>query len=813
MKYLPNLILLVCCLSAVSACQTSLDTVSDTAAPHTETARVLNEKRLVLPNGWALSPAGTSVKLGDFPLNMAVSANQQYLAVTNNGQSTQSVMLMDAREGKVLDEAVIAKAWLGIHFGPNDQSLYVSAGNDNAVKIYNIQNNKLSLNDSIVFGKPWPNKISVAGIDLNFEQQELYAVTKEDSALYIANLQTRQTTGRYALPSEAYTCLYDSARQRVYVSLWGNKKVAVFDLKTRRFAQEIPVESHPNDMVMTRSGRYLFVANANANSVSVIDLNTSKVIETISAALYADSPTGSTTNSLALSADEHTLYIANADNNCLAVFDVSEPGESKSLGFIPTEWYPTTVRVVYDQVMVANGKGGSSQANPNGPNPYERREEDTQYIARLFKGTLSLIDEPDAATLAAYTEAVYKNTPYDKATENTSEGETGNPIPTKVGDPSPIKYVFYIIKENRTYDQVFGDMPQGNGDSSLCLFPEKVTPNHHKLAREFVLLDNFYVNAEVSADGHNWSMAAYATDYVEKTWPTSYGGRGGTYDYEGTREIAYPEKGYIWDYCQRAGVSYRSYGEFAAEGETPLASLEGHIDEDYPGYDLSIKDVYRFEKWKKDFDSLLAINAVPRFQTMRFGNDHTAGARLGTPTPAAYLADNDLALGRMIEHLSKSKIWKESVVFALEDDAQNGPDHVDAHRSLLLIAGGHVKRKAVVHTMYSTASVLRTIELILGLPPMSQYDAAANSLWECFMPQADTTAYTALPNNIDLNERNTKDNKLSRRSAELNLTVEDAIPDTEFSEIIWKTVRGEDSPMPPPRKSAFVFVADTEEEE
>ncbi len=289
---------------------------------------------------------------------------------------------------------------------------------------------------------------------------------------------------------------------------------------------------NPNEICLTKNGQYLFVSNANDNSVSVIDTREGKTVETLNAALYPDAPSGSTSNAVALSADEKTLYIANADNNCLAVFDVASPGFSHSEGFIPVGWYPTNIKVIGKKIFVSNGKGFTSMANPYGPNPYRPRQQvnyqkgdtarpkEVQYIGGLFKGTMSVIDAPDKNTMAIWSKAVYENTPYTKVRETVSVGEAGNPIPMKVGDPSPIKYVFYIIKENRTYDQVLGDIPEGNGDTSLVLFGENVTPNQHALAREFVLLDNFYVDAEVSADGHNWSLGAYATDYLEKTWPT-----------------------------------------------------------------------------------------------------------------------------------------------------------------------------------------------------------------------------------------------------------------------------------------------------
>jgi hypothetical protein len=507
------------------------------------------------------------------------------------------------------------------------------------------------------------------------------------------------------------------------------------------------------------------------------------------------------------------LYIANADNNCLAVFDVQEPGESKSVGFIPTGWYPTSVKVLNKKIWVTNGKGSRSLPNPKGPNPYITRSDSTQYIAGLFKGTLSIIPEPAQDVLSLYSTAAYQNSPYNKEIEKLADGEAGNPVPRKAGEPSPIKYVFYIIKENRTYDQVLGDMNEGNGDSTLCLFPQRVTPNHHALAREFVLLDNFYVNAEVSADGHNWSMAAYANDFVEKTWPTSYGSRGGTYDFEGSREIAFPKDGFIWDYCQRAGVSYRSYGEFVDDGKSGLKSLAGHFDPDFPSYDLSIPDMIRFERWKHDFDSLVAIDELPRLSTIRLPNDHTSGARVGSPTPRAMVAENDMALGKLIEHLSKSKVWKEAAVFVLEDDAQNGPDHVDAHRSVAFVISPYVKRNQVISSMYSTASMLRTIELILGLPPMSQYDAAATPMWECFTANADVTPYQWKSATYDLKEMNTQHTTIAKRSAEFNLSVMDAAPDLEFNEVIWKTIKGLNSTMPSPVRSAFILHFEEKEEE
>ena len=479
-------------------------------------------------------------------------------------------------------------------------------------------------------------------------------------------------------------------------------------------------------------------------------------------------------------------------------------------------WYPTSVKTIGQKIYVTNGKGFSSFANPLGPDPYKKNAQmgvqkgllkstkDVQYIAGLMKGTMSIINTPSDKQLGLYSKAVYENTPYTKEKEQSSSAEIGSVIPQKVGDPSAIKYVFYIVKENRTYDQVLGDLPMGNGDTSLCLFGEKITPNQHALAKEFVLLDNFYVNGEVSADGHNWSLGGYATDYLEKNWVTSYGGRGGNYDAEGTREIANNKNGFIWDFAKRAGISYRTYGEFADNYKPNIPVLKDHFCPYYTSWDEKVRDTTRVGQWKRDFDSLLAINQVPRLNTLRLINDHTEGMKLGRPSPYAHVADNDLAVGMFVEYLSKSPIWAESVVFILEDDAQNGPDHVDAHRSPAYIAGGFVKRGFVDHTPYTTTSFLKTIEMILGMQPMSQYDAGANTAWRCFEKTANPLGFVAKPLQWDINEKNTRTSAMQRKSELFNFKKEDSINDHEFNEVLWKGLKGADAIVPAPRRAAFL---------
>ena len=785
-----------------------------------QTLQEVERHRVRLPNGWSLTPVGSSLPLGDLPLNIAVSRSGHYAAVTNNGQSIQSIQLFDARADRELDSVVIPKSWGGLVFGADEQSLYASGGNDNWILKYAVAGGRLVALDTFKLGAPWPVKISPAGICVDDRSGMLYIVTKEDNALYVYDMNGHHIVRRLPMSGEGYTCLLSPDRREVYASVWGGDKVMVYNVAMGVFTDSVAVGDNPNDLCLTRNGRLLYVANANDNSVSVIDVRARKVVETLNAALYPNAPSGSTTNGVALSPDEKTLYIANADNNCVAVFDVSKRGASRSRGFIPVGWYATCVRTIGHKLYVANGKGFSSYPNPYGPNPYGRGQTVTlhagdtvrkvQYIGGgLMMGTLSIVQTPTDAQLAVYTQAVYHNTPYKKENELVVAGaEAGNPVPSRVGDPSPIKHVIYIIKENRTYDQVLGDVKEGNGDTSLVLFGSRITPNQHALTHEFVLLDNFYVDGEVSSDGHNWSMGAYATDFLEKNWPTSYGRRGGGEFSSGYRITGNNKDGFIWDDAARSGVTYRTYGEFADNGRPNIPVLKGHYAPGFSSMSMRIYDTLRIRQWAEDFDSLVAAGSLPQLMTVRLSNDHTEGTAAGRPTPFAHVADNDLAVGMLLDHLSRSPVWQQSVVFILEDDAQAGPDHVDAHRSPAYIVGPYVKRHFVDHTMYTTSSVLRTIELILGMPPMTQFDAAAMPMWRCFTPTPDAMAFTCKPAQWDLTELNPARGPLAAMAKGLDFSKEDLVPDALMNAMLWKAAHGEKAEAPGPVRAAFFKVDD-----
>jgi len=770
----------------------------------------LSDGRVRLPNGWYLSPAGVQVEVGELPLNLAVTPDERFIVCTDNGTGVQDLTVVDARTWSVVQKLPVAKAWVGLKLFDNGRKLLVSGGNDNRVDIYAFDSGTLHLADSLIIAPPRPKAVVwVAGLDIDEKEGTVYAAGKESRMLYMLNLTERKLVGSIPLPATPYTCLLSRTHPYLYVSLWGGSGVAFVDRHSGAIERIVKVGDHPCDMIESPDGRRLFVANANNNTVSVLSVGEARVEEDIICSVLPDAKNGSTPNGLALSQDGGTLYIANADNNYIALIDVHTEGAAHSLGFIPTGWFPTCVKVLpgSGRIVVANGKGGSSQANPGGPNPNSPRHS-SEYIGSLFKGSLSRIDVPDEKRLSTYSMQVYANS---RIMHLPSGPASGNPIPDKEGGRTPIEHVFYVIKENRTYDQVLGDMKGGNGDPSLTIFGEEVTPNQHELAREFVLLDNFYADAEVSADGHNWTMGAYATDYVRKTWPTLYGGRGGEYEYEGGYPDAYPSAGYLWDDCKRCGVSYRTYGEFTELPEHPgdstvpmLPSLVGHTAPHFRGWDLTYSDIQRYSDWEKEFSEYERTGDLPRFQTIKLPNDHTEGTHSGRLTPRAFVAQNDQALGMIVDRVSHSPYWRTSAIFVIEDDAQDGADHVDAHRTTALVISPYVRHKAVDSELYSTSSMIRTMELILGMPALSQFDASATPMFNSFQNAPDTTPFVYQKAKIDLEEKNRPGAYGQARSDEMDFSKADAAPEDELNEIVWRSVRGADSPMPAPVRSAFV---------
>lgn len=783
---------------------------------------------ILLPNQWSLAPVGKQIELGDFPVQIALHPSEPWAAVLHAGYGTHEVVVVDLVKRAIVSRVTLPQAFYGLAFDPQGNVLFASGGEHGVVHRFAFRKGYLGDRTEIALaqqGRPFVP----GGMACDPEGRELFVANTYGHSLAAVALDRSDAVRYLELEAESfpYTVLPSPDGKRLYVSLWGRAAVAVIDRANLSLVELWQTDLHPTELALSPDQNRLFAACANSNVVVVLDTTNGKPQETISAALYPRSPPGTTPNSLSLSGDGKVLWIANADNNNLAVFDVSEPGHSRPLGYIPVGWYPTSVRVDprNQYIYVANAKGLSSRANPQGPQPGVRAPQTVeQYIGSLFQGTLAVIVPPSPQDMQRYTELAYRTSPLNaEFTPPAAPTEENHPIPARLGQQSPIKYCVYIIKENRTYDQVFGDMPEGNGDPNLCIFPERVTPNHHALAREFVLLDNFYVESEVSADGHEWSMAAYATDFVEKSWPLVYrpGGKDILkYPAEGTYDIATPAGGYIWDRCLAAGVSFRSYGEFVDNGPTPDApgtaavpGIEGHFDPQFRSFDLDYPDVKRAQRFIEELKRFEAEGELPRLIILRLPNDHTAGLRAGKPTPTAMVADNDLALGMVVEALSHSKFWPQLAIFVVEDDAQNGPDHVDAHRTVALVVSPYCRRGVVDSSMYSTASMLRTIELILGLEPMSQFDAAARPMYASFQAKPDLTPYVHRPANVDLSALNPTEGWGAELSATLDLNKEDRADDLLLNELIWKSVRGLDSTMPAPVRASFVFALPDDEDD
>jgi hypothetical protein len=758
------------------------------------------EGRTLLPNGWWLSPHGKQIGLDDFPIDAALSPDEKFLAVAHAGNSQPTLVLVNLTSDSVVQRIELSDAWFGMKFAGKILSL--SGRNKNLVYQFELAGGSLLARDTIRFDvgkKPFDG--GVAGIDVR--KNVLAAVLQGDSTLRYFNLKNKFEM-KIKLDGMPYSCKY-LPDDRIAVSLWNAKKIQIF--RGSHSQAEIPVGDHPNEIAISLDGKWGFVACSGDNSVSVVSFEKNKHLSSVNCALYPDSPEGSTTDAVCLTSDGKHLLAANADNNSLTIISLKNPQRPMPVGFIPVGWYPTKVFVTKEnRVLVVNGKGGQSFANPKG-----------EYIGQLMRGSLSLFQFPTNQELLKLNEHVYENTPYEPYQLNETRVTEPSPIPRKIGEPSPIKYLFYLIKENRTYDQVFGDVKEGNGDTSLCLFGETITPNHHKLAREFALFDNLYVNASVSADGHAWSNAAYSNEYIEKIWPGEYAGRGWRYDYDGLEPASISPSGFIWDLCKKFGVSYRSYGEFTDPGKSAndpstayLPSLKGHIAPGYRGWDLDYSDIDRANAWMNEFDEFEKNGGLPRFNIFTLPNDHTSGTSKGKLTPQAYVAQNDLALGMIVERISKSKFWNESAIFVIEDDAQDGPDHVDAHRTVGLVISPYTKRKFVDHTFYTTTSMLRTMELILGLPPMSQYDAASTPMFNSFTMNPDTTRYTLEQPRYDITKRNPSGSYGEDLMERMNLRRVDAAPDRLFSEIIWRAVKG--TPMPAPKYSIFSVGSDEAEE-
>ena len=771
----------------------------------------------LLFNGWGVTPAGSHVPVSDMPLKLVTAPDQKAVIAVCAGYNNVGLHIISLAEPHKAQFIPLKEVFNGLVFARDGKRFYVSGGDKAVIYVFKYANGAAELEKEVE-----PNKEGLleflAGLAIHPATGVIYVCNEANHEVWALNPTTLKLDKAISVGQHPHSCMIGGDGRHLYVSNWGSRSVSVIDLKYHRRLRDITVGIRPTDMALAPDGR-LFVACAGDNTVHVI--TTAKLEkpgaepsparrlwegtrEIISTSLYAQSPEGSTPGAVTVSPDGKTLFVANADNNNVMVVDISgalledaaKRNEKISLvnGFIPVGWYPTAVAVTPDNrfLLVGNGKGLASRASwpPQSATPNKGHTGIAyDHTGRTLQGFVSFIPRPDTQQMAAYTEQVRRNSPYhpEQMTRAPLPGESV--IPAKVGDPCPIKYVIYIIKENRTYDQVLGDLkdarghPLGNGNPTITIFGERVTPNQHALARTYVLFDNLYSNSEVSVDGHSWCDAAIATDFNQRSWIISYSKHG---KLSGNEEMENPVNGYLWDLCRRHGLSFKTYGEGAQR--VPSANR---------GKWTGARDTERVKHWKADLAQAEKDGNLPRFTIMALGENHTKGTRAGAHTPEACVGGNDLALGQLVEAASHSRFWKEMAIFVIEDDTQNGPDHVDAHRTVGFLISPYCKRNFVDSTLYTTASLLRTMELILGLPPLTQYDAGATPMVNCLQDKAVLEPYAALPAQVDLNAKNTSKTPFAKESARMNFDAYDLAPEDELNRILWYTARP-DEPYPTP---------------
>jgi len=771
----------------------------------------------LLVSGWKIRPAGRQVPLSTLPLAARLTGDGKRMLILQSGYRKPRVSLHDAVTGGELASVELKDSFHGLAVRGN--RVFVGGGTTGAVYELALHGDGIAVERSIPFGTT--GDTFIGDVAVSPDGSTLYAADLLANTIGVFRIETGQPVRRFETGKMPYRLLLDPDRNEILTTSWAEGEVIRHDLAAGRILQKIPVGSHTTDMIWQTKPRRLIVAASHTNNVFLLSARGNgdlAVTERLNISLTPNQPVGMTPSALLLDSN-HRLLIACSDANTVAVADLSG-ARSRVLGFIPVGWYPTgLIALPGSRIGVLNGKGERSFPNPAGPRKEGEQRQSFAHAGTLQTGSLTLIEPFDAAQLAEHSRTTIENSPYRDHLLKDAGVPAGNPIPSRPGAPSPIKHVIYVVKENRTYDQVFGDLPGGNGDPSLVLFGEASSVNHRKLAREFVLFDNFYVNGDVSADGHNWSAGAIAPDMTNKLWPNLYSGRGARFSlYWGrppanhTEEASRPHGGYLWTGAFKAGLTVRNYGWLtkarpkAKSGEDQVADAESPellaaTNRLFRPYDLSYPDVDRIKFFLDDLATWEREGEMPRLIVMRLGNDHTAGLTPGGLSPRSMFADNDLALGRLVEAVSRSRFWKQTAIFVLEDDAQSGPDHIDSHRSLAFVISPYVRRRSVDSSFYNTVSMLRTMELILGLPPMTHFDAAAQPMYTAFTSTPDLSPYQAEMPRVSLTERNPDRGALAARSLRLDFSEADRIDDAELNDILYLALQGR--PAPPPVRSIF----------
>jgi DNA-binding beta-propeller fold protein YncE len=776
-------------------------------AASTSAVRGQNSESKRLPTGMRLDASGDFITLGSMPLAMLPAPGGEKLIVSLGGWREQGVQVVDLKTRRVEQTLKQDAAFLGLAFSRDGRTLYASGGNDDAVYCYDWDGARATPRTRIELAKKEPGKTGSrypAGLAVSNDGKFLYVAENVGDALAVIDLNSSKVVER--LPTEHYPYAVAVARDgAAYVSAWGGKSVSVF--RPRRdgglfYSGRIGVGRHPSALLLDASGSRLFVALASVDEVVEVDTRLRRVVRRFSDAAPGAPQEGTTPDALALSKDETRLYVAEADSNAVAVFDLAPARRRQRMsaerpaGRAPVDWYPTAVLEREGQLLILCGKGRGPSPNPEGPTPGQGIERPLGYTLGQLNGTLRVVaDDFNRQELNALSRRVAAADGWDK--------------PSTRRRYPPFKHVVYIIKENRTYDQVFGDLPDADGDPSLVFFDRDSTPNHRALALRFGLFDRFFTNAEVSSQGHVWSTAAYVTDYGEKTIPSLYSDRRADAD-EGDADE--PANGFLWTLAARSGVTFRDYGEWVVAPTTgpqgfsaSRPGLAPDISPTYPPFDMNIPDQRRADAWVAELLEFARRGEMPQLEIMHLPADHTAGGRPGMRTPRACMADNDLALGRIVEALSHSPFWKDTVVFVLEDDAQAGPDHFDSHRSPLLVVSAY-NRPGTIHRFANTTDVIAAIEDILGMGRLSQFDYFSRTLSDVFAATPDLKPYDALRPAQSLEELNPAKGPGAEESKAFDLSAPDRIDDAAFNRVLWRMFKGDETPMPAARYASPVHL-------
>lgn len=765
---------------------------------------------VILPTGRVLHPAGRTIDVGNMPLAVAVAPGGRYAVLLLGGWRERGVQIVDIDSGRVVQTLHQPGAFVGLTFSNDGRWLFASGAHRNLIYMYRWEGARATLRDSIMLGKPDSTSghgAFPAGIAISPDDRVLYVAENMADTLVVVDIRQRRAVQHLKTGHYPYAVVVDS-RGHALVSNWGDSTVSVYHTTPGGFLGaegSITVGRHPSALALNPRGTRLYVTLSSTDQVAVVDPSSRSVLDVISDAAPNAPHEGSTPNALALDAEGKHLYVAEADNNAVAVFTLSARDADTAAGAaattldgrIPALWYPTAVALDHGSLLVVSGKGRGTRANPGNRNaPSAPR----QYTLGQLDGTLSVVPATlDAASLAAYSARVASG-----------NGWTGTQ--TAPAHP-PFEHVILVIRENRAYDQVLGDVPSGDGDTSLVFFPRAVTPNGHALAERFGLYDRFFVNAEVSAQGHPWTTSAYVTEYTEKTTPLVYADKRAD---AGGDDVDAPSTGFVWTDALRKGLAFRNYGEDVnadtiADGAgsrvrwTPYRDgLAGRTDSMYAGFDLRIPDQVRADEWQREFAGQIKSGAMPPLEIVYLPRDHTAGARAGWCTPRACVADNDLALGRIIDALSHSPFWKSSLVLVVEDDAQAGPDHVDSHRSVML-AISPWSRAGTVSRFVNTTDVLATAEVMLSLAPLSQFDRFGHPLTE-WRDTPDLRPYNAIAPTQSIVEVNKARGVGALESRQINLADADKVDDAQFNAILWKALKP-GVPFPAPRHATMLDLA------